>query len=74
MNENAGKGAESDFALVELETVSVRAIPKGNFRLEVGADFVELDFKLWVGGCQTGEAAQRMGSVCVTTAFDEPAR
>jgi len=74
LNENASKGAESDFVLVELKTVSVRALPKGNFRLEVGTDFVELDLKLWVGGCQTGEAAQSMGSVCIATLFDEPTR
>jgi hypothetical protein len=74
LNENASKGAKSDFALVELKTVSVRALPKGNFCLEVGTDFVELDLKLWVGVFQTSEAAHGMNSVCITTAFDEPTR
>ena len=74
MNKNTSKGTKSDFALIELETVSVRTLPKGNFCLEVGTDFVEFDLKLWVGGFQTGEAAHGMDSVCITTLFDEPTR
>jgi hypothetical protein len=74
LNEDTSEGTESDLVFGKLEAISVRTFAKGFLFLQVRADFVELGFDVRACRWLSGEARERISSIGITSAFDQPTR
>ena len=71
LDEDTGEGTEGDLVVAGLEAVSVAGLAKLLLLLEVGADVVELDLDLGVGGVEGREAGERLGSILIAALLDQ---